>query len=105
MSLAERAYGLAPASSNIQDTYGWTLVVDGQAKKALPILQQAVKQAPAAPTIRYHLAVAQARTGNTSDAVANLRLLLKSATGFPEKADAEKLYRDLKGAAGKATRS
>ncbi|MHB8425892.1 MAG: XrtA/PEP-CTERM system TPR-repeat protein PrsT [Gammaproteobacteria bacterium] len=97
LSLAERAYTLAPASANIKDTYGWALIMRGQAEKALPILLQAVKQAPAVPAIQYHLAVAQARTGDKAGAMVNLQTLLKPGESFPERAAAEKLYRNLGG--------
>lgn len=95
VSLAERAYKLAPTGAAIQDTYGWALTMNGQAKKALPILLSAVKEAPQAGTLQYHLAVAQARSGDTAGAKTTLQALLKSGASFPAKADAQKLYRDL----------
>ena len=99
LGLAERAHKLAPTSASVQDTYGWALVAAGQAKTALPILTQAAKAAPKVPAIQYHLAVAQARSGDRAGARSTLEALQKSGADFPAKADADKLYHEL-GAAG-----
>ncbi|HET7329675.1 XrtA/PEP-CTERM system TPR-repeat protein PrsT [Dyella sp.] len=98
--LAERAYSLSPDSPAIGDTYGWALLKSGQLKQALPVLQKAAKAAPNAPTIRYHLAMAQSQNGNNQGARATLAALRKTDTAFPERLAAEKLYRKLDGAAG-----
>ena len=100
LALAERAYKLAPDSPDIADTYGWALIADNQPKTALPILMQAAKGAPKVPAIQYHLAVAQARTGDSVGARTTLKTLQKSGADFQDKQAAEKLYRELGGAAG-----
>ncbi|MGN6790212.1 MAG: XrtA/PEP-CTERM system TPR-repeat protein PrsT [Rhodanobacteraceae bacterium] len=100
LALAERAYKLAATSSSVQDTYGWALVAAGQAKTALPILAEAAKAEPKVPAIQYHLAVAQARTGDRAGARSTLEALQKSGAKFPASADADKLYQELNGAAG-----
>lgn len=100
LTLAERAHKLAPTSSSVQDTYGWALVEAGQATTALPILQQAAKAAPKVPDIQYHLAVAQARTGDRAGARATLEALQKSGANFPAKPAADKLYRELSSVVG-----
>lgn len=97
LPLAARAHTLAPDVAAVTDTYAWVLIEQGQPQKALPLLQQVVKASPATPAFRYHLAVAQARTGDKAAAAASLHVLLKSKAGFPERAAAEKLYRDLAG--------
>jgi len=101
LALAERAYKLAPTSASIQDTYGWALVAAGQAKTALPVLREAVKAAPKVPAIQYHLAVAQARSGDRAGARSTLEALQKSGADFPGKAAADKLYQELNGTAGR----
>ncbi len=101
LALAERAYKLAPTSASVQDTYGWALVAAGQAKTALPILTQAAKAAPKVPAIQYHLAVAQARSGDRAGARSTLEALRKSGADFPAKAAADKLYQELDGATGR----
>ncbi len=100
LALAERAYKLAPGSPGMAYTYGWALIADNQPKTALPILMQAAKGAPKVPAIQYHLAVAQARTGDSVGARSTLKTLQKSGADFQDKQAAEKLYRELGGAAG-----
>jgi putative PEP-CTERM system TPR-repeat lipoprotein len=95
LSLAERAYKLAPQSPNIADTYGWALITSHQPGKALPILLKAVKADPKEPTMQYHLALAQARTGDKAGARSTLEALQKSGAAFQDKQAAEKLYREL----------
>lgn len=98
VALAEQAYKLAPQSPGVADTYAWALITNNQPKNALPILVNAVKAAPKVPAIQYHLAVAQARTGDQAGARTTLQALAKSGVDFPDKQAAEKLYDELKGA-------
>ena len=98
LAVAERAYKLAPMSPAVQDTYAWALVASNQAKTALPILVKVAKAAPKVSAIQYHLAVAQARTGDKSGARTTLEALQKSGADFEDKQAAEKLYRELGGA-------
>lgn len=97
LDLAAKAYKLAPALPDIKDTYAWALIMNNQAKTALPLLMQAAQQAPQVSTIQYHLAVAQADTGDDADARLTLEHLLKSGTKFTDKLAAQKLYRKLNG--------
>jgi len=101
LALAERAYKLASESPGIADTYAWALIAHDQPKTALPILLQAAKAAPKAPAIQYHLAVAQARTGDQAGARSTLAALQKSGADFQGRPAAEKLYRELTGATAK----
>ena len=75
------------------------MIADNQPKTALPILEKAAKAAPKVPEIQYHLAVAQARTGDTTGARTTLEALQKSGVDFPDKQAAEKLYREQGGTA------
>ncbi len=100
--LAERAYKLAPHSASVADTYGWALIAANQPKMAVPILRQAASKDPKVPAIQYHLAVAQARTGDTVGARTTLLALEKSGADFHDRQAAEKLYRELGGAASGA---
>jgi putative PEP-CTERM system TPR-repeat lipoprotein len=105
LALAGRAYKLAPASAGVSDTYGWALVAANQPEAALPILARAAKAAPGTPAIQYHLAVAQARTGHTADALATLGGLQKSGDAFPDKQAADKLYQTLASAGAQGSRN
>jgi predicted Zn-dependent protease len=100
LALAERAHKLAPTSPGIMDTYGWALIAHDQPKAALPILEKAAKAAPKTSTIQYHLAVAQARSGDRAAARATLEALQKTGASYPEKPAAEKLYQEVGGAKG-----
>ncbi|MGH8184140.1 MAG: XrtA/PEP-CTERM system TPR-repeat protein PrsT [Rhodanobacteraceae bacterium] len=102
LALAEKAYKLAPTSPGIMDTYGWALIAQNQPKTALPVLEKAAKAAPKEATIQYHLAVAQARSGDKTGARATLDALLKSNASFKESSDAKKLYERLGGSSGNA---
>ncbi len=99
LTVAEQAYKLAPQSPDVADTYGWVLIAANQPKAALPILVKAAKAAPKVPAIQYHLAVAQARTGDKAGARTTLETLQKSGANFQEKPAAEKLYREVGGVA------
>ncbi|HLI19158.1 MAG TPA: XrtA/PEP-CTERM system TPR-repeat protein PrsT [Rhodanobacteraceae bacterium] len=101
LALAERAHKLAPTSPGVMDTYGWALIAANQPRTALPILAEAAKAAPKVPAIQYHLAVAQARTGDKAGARATLEALEKSGASFENKPAAEKLYQELGGGASK----
>lgn len=100
LAMAEQAYKLAPQSAGVADTYAWALIAANQPKAALPIATKAAKAAPKVPTIQYHLAVAQAHTGDKAGARATLEALQKSGADFADKGAAEKLYREVGGAAG-----
>ncbi len=88
---AQRAYLLDPAPP-IEDTFGWILVEDGQAAKALPLLRAASGGMPGNPSIVYHYAVALDKTGNKQEAASALKTLLARFKAFPERAAAQELY-------------
>ena len=94
--LAERAFAAAPAAAQIDDTLGWILLAQGEAEKATTYLTAANSAAPRNPDIQYHLAVALQRVGRPADAQAMLETLLGSGVSFTNKAQAEKLLKELK---------
>jgi putative PEP-CTERM system TPR-repeat lipoprotein len=89
LGMAERAYKLAPSVPGVQDTLGWILVEQGQATRGLDLLRKALEKVPSQDTIRYHYAVALAKTGNTKQARLELDTLIKSKRAFPELEDAK----------------
>ena len=91
----ERALNLAMRfrDSNIPyflDTLGWAYFKLDMADDALTWLKKAVDGAPNAAILRYHLALAQLKTGNTAAAKQNLEMVVKSDDrSFPDMADAQ----------------
>jgi len=61
LTVAERAYQLAPNDANVADTLGWALVEAGQVEKGLRYLREAKVRSPENPEIRDHLAEALKR--------------------------------------------
>ncbi len=100
VALARKAHKLAPSAPGVADTYAWALLSANQPKAALPILEKAAAQQPKAATIHYHLALAQARTGDKTAARATLEALTESGAKYPESAQAAALYEKLGSSAG-----
>jgi putative PEP-CTERM system TPR-repeat lipoprotein len=93
---AKKAYELSPKSPAIADTYGWILVENDRALEAVPLLESAAAAQGAPAEVRYHLAVARARSGQREEARADLRKLV-AGPGFEGAAEARKLLADLGG--------
>jgi putative PEP-CTERM system TPR-repeat lipoprotein len=98
LGYARRAAEAAPQSAPVIDTLGWLLTESGRAEEGLPHLVKATELAPESAEIRYHLAVAQARAGQTEAARATLSGLLSSTARFAERAVAERLLESLSAA-------
>lgn len=95
LATAERAMKLAPDNAAVVDTFGWMLAQQGDAKRALPLLQKAVALAPAARELRYHLAFALNQTGDKKAARQELDKLLSDNKAFPQMDDAKALLKLL----------
>ena len=85
---AQRAYLLAP-TANASDTLGWVMVQEGEAARALPLLERARSIRPDAPGIRYHLGVAMMKNARAHEGSALLRELLAGAEPFEERQEAQ----------------
>jgi tetratricopeptide (TPR) repeat protein len=92
---AERALALTPDSPGVQDTLGWILVENGEVAAGLKWLKKAAAAAPRAASVRYHYAVALARSGDTLQAKKELQTLLSGQPTFPEAEAARKLLATL----------
>lgn len=77
---AEKALKLAPGNPDFADVLGWILVQRGSTELGLRHLREAQLRAPANGEIRYHLAVALAKTGRTSEAKQELSTALTGPT-------------------------
>lgn len=95
LATAEQALKLAPDNPSVQDTLGWILVEQGQVKRGQEWLRKALMAAPRHATIRYHHAVALARSGNRTQARAELEKLLADSPQFPDAAHARVLLQGL----------
>lgn len=95
LEMAEKAYALAPGDASIIDTYGWILVQKGEADKGLALLREAHARGGDKPEIRYHLAVALAKLGRTTEARRELQSLLREAKDPKTVAEAEAFLKTL----------
>lgn len=95
LSMAERAYKLAPKSANVLDTYAWILARDNKVRRALPIAEQAAKVSSGAPDIEYHYAYILAHAGHRGEARKVLKKLLARKVKFEQKSAAQKLLATL----------
>jgi tetratricopeptide (TPR) repeat protein len=64
LSLAQGALVQLRDSPQVHDTIGWVLYKQGLHREAIKSLEQAVALGPSSPTVRYHLGLAYAATGN-----------------------------------------
>jgi tetratricopeptide (TPR) repeat protein len=85
-------------SPQLLDTHGWVLVQRGQYAEALPILERANALAPDSPIVRYHLAMAQLRAGQTERARDNLQQVLQGKPVFAGVDQARQALASLTGA-------
>lgn len=68
ISVAKKAYDLAPESAAVVDTYGWIMLKAGNHEESLPILKKAHELQPDSEEIALHLAEAYRAAGQNADA-------------------------------------
>ena len=95
-SVAERAYKIAGKSGAVADTFGWILAGRRATERALPLLEQASRAAPADPEVQYHYAYVLAQAGRRGEARDVLSRALGAGRDFPARQEAERLLADLK---------
>ena len=93
--LADKAYGLAPDNGLVADTLGWVQVKNGKLEQGIATLQDAVQLSEDMPVIRYHLAVALAKSGRTDEAEQILKEILASNEDFADRKQAMELLISL----------
>ena len=91
---AQRAFEQSP-TPEVTDTLAWILTTDGEAAKALPLLQGAAAARPQNSTIKYHLAVALKDLNRTDDAISLLRSIPDGPVEFDGKQAAQDLLAQL----------
>lgn len=95
IAYAERAYKLYPEAANILDTLGWINVEQGQTARGLELLKKAISLAPKNQAVKYHFAVALARSGDKTQARKQLEELLAAGGDFPQQQEARALLKRL----------
>ncbi len=81
-----------------QDTYAWVLLNMGRLNEALEIFKKLIIQAPDIPVFRYHLGVAEFKSGNNSSAYTQVEQaieLAKQGANFADREVAEKLMVEI----------
>ena len=94
-STAEEVHRLAPGNLAVADTLGWVLLQQGEVKRGAELILEASPLAAHSPEIRYHLAVALAKTGYPAKARRELQALLASDVPFGEREAARRLLESL----------
>ncbi len=95
LDYAERAYAIAPRNPAIMDTLGMLLVQQGDSKRGIELLKEAVALAPNAGGIRLNLARALIKAGQKEAAKKELDVLAKLGEKFPAQSDVARLMKEL----------
>jgi tetratricopeptide (TPR) repeat protein len=66
--LAAMAYKEAPENPSIADTFGWIVYQHGDYPRALDLLRKSAEKLPSDGVVLYHLGMALAKTGDTTEA-------------------------------------
>ncbi len=91
-SIAQRAFEIDPANTEIADTYGWILVSEGRVDEGLKILKPIAEKG--GPNIQFHYAAALARGGDVAGARERLKPLV-AGEPFAAQGDARRLLQEL----------
>ena len=94
-AIAEQAYDAAPDNPVIMDTLALISLREGNAKRAVDLLEMAVKAMPHYPEIRFHLASALHKTGDHARAKAELTQLLQKHKNFQDREEAVALLKAI----------
>jgi putative PEP-CTERM system TPR-repeat lipoprotein len=96
LQTADNAYRLNTRNPFVADTYGWMLVRLGRPERGRDILKQAIELAPAVPDIRYHHAVALAKTGQRKEARSELERAFSLRGKLRQEVEAKALLEQLR---------
>ncbi|MFC1602336.1 XrtA/PEP-CTERM system TPR-repeat protein PrsT [Pseudomonadota bacterium] len=95
LSYAERAAAIAPESIIIMDTLAMLLINKGEMVRAQRLISRALGQEPENPTLNYRRILFLDKNGQKSEAKNDLAALLKKDSQFPERAEAERMFKRL----------
>jgi putative PEP-CTERM system TPR-repeat lipoprotein len=94
-ALARKAYAIAPQNGAVADTLGWVLLQAGRPAEAVAPLAAAVTALPDNGSVRYHYALALARSGDSGAARSEVARALAMTAQFQERGAAERLAQEL----------
>ncbi|MBC7908750.1 MAG: PEP-CTERM system TPR-repeat protein PrsT [Rhodospirillaceae bacterium] len=94
---AQRAFGLAPASPEIVDTYATMLYRKGERDRGATLIQQAFTKEPNNPAIAFHMAEVLADRKDIAAALKVLKPVIETKANFDESTNARELYHRLGG--------
>ena len=93
---AEKAREIHPGDPQVADTLGWIFYRKGLYTSAVKQMEDAASQKQAGATIKYHLAMAYAKSGNSRKGVDMLEAALKIDPTLPEATAAKEVVRQSK---------
>jgi len=96
LDTAEKAFRSAPENAGVQDTYGWILVQQGQPERGLRLIRQAMQAMPDNLDIRFHLASALIKSGDTVQGKQVLKELLDTNKPFDSRLQAKRLLQETR---------
>lgn len=83
---------------SILNTRGWVKFKRGEFQESVSLLQQAVDKSPESPLMRYHLGMAQLKTGDRTSAEKNLEAAVRSGRAFLGAKEAQAALDQIKAA-------
>jgi len=83
---------------SILNTRGWVKFKRGELQESLALLQQAVDKSPESPLMRYHLGMAQLKSGDRASAQKNLEAAIGSGRQFHGAKEAQAALEQIKAA-------
>ena len=100
VELAREAEKALPSNPSVLDTLGWVMLKKDIPSAAISLFNEALASLPATQplrgTVRYHLAQAYERNGETDRAIAELTRALDEVPGFGEREATEEMLRELR---------
>ena len=94
---AEKAYALASESPTVLDTLSMVLLENGETARARRFIDRALVIKPGDPTLLYHRLLILENNSDKKELAIELGKLLEKEKNFPERADAELLFKRLTG--------
>ncbi len=79
------------------DTHGWVRFKRGEFTQAVPTLERAVSESPNSKLLRFHLGMAQYKSGQRDQAISNLEKALDGGAKFSGADEARSVLTQLKG--------